>query len=1011
MIGASVTVGVLGPLEVHRAGRIVPVPSAKQRALLTLLVMRPDHYATGSWLADALWDGAAPDGAGMTLRSHIAGLRRALEPERAPGGPPSLLTSRGGGYQLRLDPDATDLARFTRLARQAATALAAGDATRAEASFTSAGRLWRGDPLPDVAELTAIRPEMERLRDLHVQVQEGRLSAAVLAGRHAVVLADLRAFVASHPLREQARAQLMLALYRSGRQAEALAIFTEGRRLLADEFGVDPGEHLRHLHQQILRQDPALDLPARPAVSAMDTERPLVGRTRELGLLREAVSAATSGAGRVAVVVGEAGVGKTSLATEVAAGAADQGVRVIWARCPAVGQAPPFWLWAQIVRELATGPSSPGDALAAFGTQTPEPAAGADPAARFRLYEAVARLLGEAAAERGLLLALDDLHAADPDSLLLLRYLGTAFARTRVLVLATSRPYAPDSALTAAAAELARTPGFLRIDLSGLDSRDVAALVRRRTGVEPTTSAVATLLRRTGGNPFFLTELLTEPVRRGAGEQLPPTIRDAVALRLSAVPAATRRCLEVLAVAGDDAEIRLLAEVLGEPVTAVAETLAAAYAENLVVEAGAGRTRFAHPLFAEVAYALPAPSRRAALHGWLAGAYERLGVAAPAEIARHYGHAAGLGHGDDHLRWLLRAADDAARRLAYEDATAHLDAAAGKLRSMPGAEGRELAVQLQRAALLQVTVGIGSEAVNAACVRARTLLPWAEPVAELPSARWMLGELAANRAEYAICRELAEPLTGHHDELFRAAGHYLLGSTGYFLGRLAEAEAHLSTSADLLSTMDPARLRQEVARRPALAAYNFRALVRSLRGDPVGAAADLDAASALAEMLDDPYGRANAWLYAAWRQLHEMNANAGRAAGQRCRDLGEAQGMPHFVAIGGLFEALAGVGDEGGATRLRTAYETLYRLGLRATRTVTLGAMANAHLAVGDLAGAARLAAEGLQVAAATGERVAVAELLRVRAVATGERTGLAEAAAVAADQGATLLIERIATS
>ncbi|MEV0460747.1 transcriptional regulator, partial [Catellatospora methionotrophica] len=510
-----------------------------------------------------------------------------------------------------------------------------------------------------------------------------------------------------------------------------------------------------------------------------------------------------------------------------------------------------------------------------------------------------------------------------------------------------------------------------------------------------------------GGNPFFAIELL----RHGGAGELPPTVRDTLRLRLDAVPGPARDHLDVLGVAGHDLAVPLLAAVLGVSAAEAAGALLGAYAAGLVVETAPGRVGFAHPLFAEVGYAVLAPPRRAALHARLAATLERLGGAAPAEIAYHFGHAAGLGHTDDHLRWLLRAADDATRRLAYQDAAAHLDVAATLLAGQRGTAGEELAVQLRRAALLQVTVGIGSDAVDRVCVRARELLGQSPPGADLAAARWMLGELAANRAEYAICVELAAPLAADAAPLHRAAGSYLLGAACYFQGRLAEAEDHLTRSARLLSGMDRQTLSREVAHRPALAAYNFRALVRSLRGDRAAAEADLAAAVALADRLDDPYGRANARLYAAWLEWQELDAPRGHAAALRFRDLGVAYGMPHFITTAQLFAAWAAVyaGDLTQAPQMRTAYEDLYRLGLRATRTLSLGAMANAHLAAGDRDGAARLAQQGLDLAEQTGERVFLAELLRARALATGDAPGLAAAAAVAAEQGARLLADRVA--
>ncbi|MEU8315907.1 BTAD domain-containing putative transcriptional regulator [Micromonospora sp. NPDC048887] len=1032
---------VLGPPEVVRDGRVAPLGGPKQRALLALFLLRPNRFVAADWLVDALWDGRPPASAQTTLRTYVAGLRRAVEPQRSHREPARVLRGHPGGYELRVDADAVDAVRFGALVDRAAEALAAGRPADAERIYTEALALWRGEPLAGVADLAAVRPEAARLAELRSSAEEGRLTAAVAAGRHATLLPELRRFVSANPLREGARAQLMLALYRSGRQTEALAVFDEGRRILAGEYGLDPGEQIRAAHRLILAQT----VPAEPAVpqdpgtaagaggraaagrpAGVAPERdggPLVGRDAELELLRETLDAATGQGGRVLALVGEAGIGKTSLAAALGARAAATGVPVVWGRCPDVGQAPPFWLWSQVVRALtamsrthAAGSAHRLDGFAAGSPAGPADSHGLDPTARFQVYEAVADLVHAAARERGLLVVLDDLHAADPDSLLLLRFLATALPASRALVVATLRPYDDDPALMATVAELARGRGFGQARLAGLDAAAVADLVRDRTGVAPPEPQVTRLVTRTGGNPFFLTELLRSRADAGADAELPPSIRDTVRLRLAGLPASTRRCLDLLSVAGHDLDLAVLAAALDRTAEAVAEDLAPAYPAALVVETGPGALAFRHPLIAEVTHAEMVPPRRAALHARLAAAYERTAGTAPAELAHHYGEAIGLGHGEDHLRWSLRAADDATRRVAYEDALGHLGRAALRLAPAapvsPDAAATELTVQLHRASLLQMTVGVGSDAVDRVCARARELLTLVGPDADIGPALWALGELAANRAEYAICADLAGRLVRAPDDgsgLIAVAGEYLLGAVGYFTGRQAEGERRLTAGIERLRAVDRALLRREAGRRPVLACHNFRALVRSMRGDPAGAWADIAAAEALAEELDDPYGRANAALYAAWLAMQEHDVAAADAAGRRCRDIGRATGLPHMTATGAYFLewAAARGGDHGRLDAMRAAADEFYRPGLRSTRTITLCAMAEAYLTAGRPDTAATLAGEALAVADRVGERVYVAELHRIRGAARRDRAEWDLGARIAADQGAGLLLPR----
>ncbi|WP_344076223.1 BREX system ATP-binding domain-containing protein [Luedemannella helvata] len=995
--------GVLGPLLVVRDGHPVDVGGPKQQALLVLLLVRPNRLLTTGWLVDALWDGRPPASAETTLRTYVAGLRRALEPGRPARLPSKVLPGRPGGYELRVAPATIDATRFTMSVDAARAALDAGDTETAERGFAEALALWRGRALAGAADLTAVKPEVARLTELRLAAEEGRFAAAVAGGRHASVLATLRRFVAEHPTREAARAQLMLALYRDGRQPEALETYEEGRRVLAHEYGLDPGEPLRELHRQILTRTTA----AGPAVALPDEpDDDLIGRGDEVNQLNDQLELATAGRGRIAVVSGEPGIGKTSLVRAVEQRATARGIPVVWGRCPEVGQAPPFWVWSRVVRGLITvaGPdgAAADPALAAVSGAAVEPGhAEWDPAARFRLYEAVADLIAAATRERGLLIVLDDLHAADPDSLLLLRFLATTLAATRALVVVTTRPYDHLPDLVAAMGDLDRAAHATRVRLRGLRPDAVRRLVRRERGANPADAYVAELHTRTHGNPFFLTELLRHDPDAG---DLPPTVIDAVRARLAALAPAARDCLELLSVAGHELDLHTVATVLDIPTERLVALLSDGPVAQLAGSVGPGLVGFRHPLFAEVAYADLAAPRRAALHARLAGAYERLGTFAVAEIARHYGLAVGLGHGDDHVTWSLRAADEAIRRLAYEDASAHLDRAAAQLATSPARAGAELTVQLRRAALLQSTVGIGSGAVGAACARARELLAFVGPETDTRPALWALAELAANRGEFDICADLAGRIAdapGPPDDITWAAGQYELGVAAFFTGRLAAAEEHLSLAVDRLNAVAPQALGL-----PALAAYHFRALVRSLRGQRAAARDDIAAAVALAERLDDPYARANAQLFAAWLGMQELDAPATSVAARRCRDLGREHRLPHCVATGGYLLEWAAVqaGDPSRLDALREGYEAIYRPGLRATRTITLSGMATAHLSAGDAGGAARLVDEALAIADETGERVFVAELLRLR----GTPADLREAARLAAEQDARLFVARL---
>jgi len=233
---------ILGPLEALENGKTVELGGAKQRALLAILLLHRNEVVSTDSLIDALWEEDAPETGRKALQVYVSQLRKALGRER--------LQTTAPGYLLRVAEDELDLERFERLADAGAT--------------EEALALWRGSPLSEFAFQRFAQSEIARIEELRLALVEARLDADLAAGRHAALVGELEALVAEHPLRERLRAQLMLALYRSGRQAEALEVYREARRTLVDELGIEPGRALREVEQAILAQDPALDLESPP---------------------------------------------------------------------------------------------------------------------------------------------------------------------------------------------------------------------------------------------------------------------------------------------------------------------------------------------------------------------------------------------------------------------------------------------------------------------------------------------------------------------------------------------------------------------------------------------------------------------------------------------------------------------------------------------------------------------------------------------------------------------------
>src|SRR2546423_6511860 len=228
---------ILGPLEVTSGGQSLDLGGHKQRTLLALLLLEANRVVSNDRLIDALWEDDPPDTAGKALQVHVSQLRKVLGRER--------LETRQPGYLLRVEPDELDLARFERL--------------QEEGRLDEALALWRGPPLADFAYERFAAAEITRLEEAHLACLEERLERELARGRHAELAGELDALVRAHPLRERLRGQLMLALYRSGRQAEALDAYRAARGALVDGLGIEPGRRLRELRQAFLWPRPGLD--------------------------------------------------------------------------------------------------------------------------------------------------------------------------------------------------------------------------------------------------------------------------------------------------------------------------------------------------------------------------------------------------------------------------------------------------------------------------------------------------------------------------------------------------------------------------------------------------------------------------------------------------------------------------------------------------------------------------------------------------------------------------------
>jgi DNA-binding SARP family transcriptional activator len=350
--------GLLGPLRVRDGTRQVSVSAPRQRVLLAALLLNAGQVVSLGTLAETLWEGGSPAGARGALHSAVQRLRSTLDPSGA-----SLIETRPPGYLIQVDDARLDVREFGVLAARGHTAAAAGAWAQAASLLREALGLWRGEPLADVPSQVLRDREVPPLADQRLHALAARIDADLHLGRHGEAVAELRQLVADHPLQEQFHAQLMLSLYRTGRQADALAAYQVVRRVLADQLGIDPGPELRLLHQRILGADSELLLPAaaeppssraavspaavsppaaptppaaagpRPAARGPVVPRQLPAATRHFagrdGALKALTGLADEAAGDspatvITVIAGTAGIGKTTLALHFAHQAAGQ---------------------------------------------------------------------------------------------------------------------------------------------------------------------------------------------------------------------------------------------------------------------------------------------------------------------------------------------------------------------------------------------------------------------------------------------------------------------------------------------------------------------------------------------------------------------------------------------------------------------------------------------------------------------------------------------------------------
>jgi DNA-binding SARP family transcriptional activator/tetratricopeptide (TPR) repeat protein len=695
---ATAFVRVLGAVRfVDERGEVVDLPSAAQRRLLAALALANGATLRSEYLCDAL------DLTNGSLRTTVSRVRSRIGD--------GVIRTDSAGYRMTCAVDAT---MFTDLL------VDRPDRADRLAALDEALALWHGEALDEFRHEPWAAPEVARLDELRALAVEDRAELLIARGRAEEAVAALEPHVAAHPLRDRPRGLLMQALASSGRQADALRAFHAYRTFLAEETGTEPSALVRSIerrvaagwddadaHDGIVRQR----LGSRGGARVVEVPLPgelaeapeLIGRRRELTWLDSDLVAARSGSLRIALIGGEAGIGKTTMLASFARAHLEAGNVIAFGRCPE-GEAVPLEPFGGIVAGLVE--HLPLDILQEHAERcggelqrlaprlgnrlwVPPPVTSDVASERHQLFEAIADLLRRVAWAGSLTLILDDLHWAEPSALHLLRHLSRSLLDAPVLVIAGYRDAPSDSTpeLRTALADLDR--GRCRsISLGGFDDAELGRLAQSvvRRGAQPARNVVAHLRDETSGHPLFALQLVSHlwetkqlTIADGKisfaggelGEHLPRGLLDVVWTRVHALGEPTAEVLSVASVLGVGFAEDVVKQLTGLAESDVDASLDSAIGAGLLIDTGEvrGPLRFVHALVAHGLYSELPPRQRRRLHGRAAQVLQRGGEAAPAdvviELARHSFLSGDLTAAQ---RWAVAAGDHAHANLAPAEA-------------------------------------------------------------------------------------------------------------------------------------------------------------------------------------------------------------------------------------------------------------------------------------------------------------------------------------------------------
>lgn len=832
----GVELDVLGAVRVRHDGAEIDLGTPRQCAIMAALALSGDRPVPAETLVARIWGTNAPPTVTGTLQSYIGQLRRALEPDRGPRRPAQLLVTRRDGYALQIPAAARDdvrLAQTVAAARQSLVVVPdmlrptvpaelMPQVQRTRAELEEALSWWRGEPYGELGEDPDAAAERGRLRDLHGTAMELAAVAGLCLGRHEETTTHLAALVQAHPLRERGWGLWAVALARGGRQSEALAVLQRLRSTLDDELGVEPSPPLRALHTAILRQDGTVAWqPAEPTVASgaprvrlpevpglfpraphPGPELGLVGRVDELRRLQACLTAAVAGRPQAVYVTGEAGIGKSRLLEELARVATERGFAVASVTCGEPG-APALWPWRRLMAAIGGWAGSAG-----------ERAVEQETGSEFARAGIVVAGLRDSARRQPLLVVLEDVHEADAASLAVLCRLVAQLDQDRLVVVASRRTGAgAEGELARVAVTMARAAGE-RLDLEGLSPVEASELLVAADATRPREEDAA-LIVRAGGNPFFLLQL------QRTGGAVTGSLRDVVAARLEALPAATLTALRVSALAGPDAEIALVALALGRSVGELEDVLEPAIQSGLVQRLVPGpepRVSFAHAVVREVVADSVATGEHRTWHHRLAteldGHSGLRGPARRAALARHR-LCAGADYAAEGWRSLVGAAGQAAAAACHAEAASLYERALSLMELDRGSDAQQrhevlmLLIDAQRwsGQWAELSVNVDRAIATAEELGDSELIA-RSAIATIEGAVWQVRVFGVVHAPVVAALERAvSQLDARSGPLgLRARARVALATELYYGGDVARIDRLVAEALDLSGSTDDPRL-------------------------------------------------------------------------------------------------------------------------------------------------------------------------------------------------------------